>query len=273
MTVNLNRKEWPSVKLIGPAFAGQPDPSNSWWTNFLSFVASNSSVPDEYVWHMEGGGGDMEGAYGALVGMLQTYKLPIKPLNIDEYATFPEQVPAGSAWWISQLERVNAHGLRGNWLSGYQLHDFMGSLVSKAYANGPNYSPTGTCYYPNGDYQVYQYYNLNMTGYRVGTSPSADLKLDTFATVGKDMVRVLTGVRITTGTWQITINNLSAVGLPSSGSLNIHTWGFPSNGHFGEVDIPNDLGWYSHAYAGNSVTFPVFQTDISTAYAFEFNVG
>lgn len=211
----------------------------------------------------------MQGAYGALVGMLQTYKLPIKPLNIDEYATYPEQVPAGSAWWISQLERVNAHGLRGNWLSGSQLHDFMGSLVSKTNTN----SPTGTGHYPNGDYQVYQYYNLNMTGYRVGTSPSADLKLDTFATVGKDMVRVLTGVRITSGTWQITINSLSSVGLPSSGSLNIHTWGFPSNGHFGEVDAPNDLGWYSHTYSGNSVTFPVYQTDTSTAYAFEFYVG
>jgi hypothetical protein len=215
----------------------------------------------------------MEGAYGALVGMLQTYKLPIKPLNIDEYATWPEQVPAGSAWWISQLERVNAHGLRGNWLSGWQLHDFMGSLVSKAYANGPNYSPTGQCYYPVGDYQVYQYYNLNMTGYRVGTSPSSDLKLDTYATVGKDMVRVLTGVRIATGTWQITINNLSSVGLPSSGSLNIHTWGFPYFGHFGEVDVPNDLGWYSHTYSGDSVTFPVFQTDTSTAYSFEFYVS
>jgi hypothetical protein len=230
-------------------------------------------VPDEYVWHMEGGGGDMEGAYGALYGMLQTYKLPVKPLNIDEYAIFSEQVPAGSAWWISQLERVNAHGLRGNWLSGWQLHDFMGSLVSKPNADNSNYSPTGGGYYPNGDYQVYQYYNLNMTGYRVGSSPSADLKLDTYATVGKDMVRVLTGVRITTGTWQITINNLSAVGLPTSGSLNIHAWGFTFGGHYAEVDSPNDLGWYSHTYSGNSVTFPVYQTDTSTAYAFEFYVG
>jgi hypothetical protein len=134
------------VKLIGPAFAGQPDASNNCkrssypqgqeliyigWTNFLSFVKSNSSVPDEWVWHMEGGGGDMEGAYGALTSMLKTYKLPVKPLNIDEYGTFPEQVPCGSAWWISQLERVNAHGLRGNWLSGLQLHDFMASLLSK----------------------------------------------------------------------------------------------------------------------------------------------
>lgn len=244
------------------------------WTNFLSFVKSNSSVPDEWVWHMEGGGGDMEGAYGALTGMLKTYSLPVNPLNIDEYGTFPEQVPCGSAWWISQLERVNAHGLRGNWLSGWALHDFMASLLSKPNAGTSSYSPTATGYFPNGDYQVYKYYNLDMTGYRVGTSPSADLKLDTYATVGSDMVRILTGVRITTGTWQITVNDLSAVGLPESGSLNIHTWGFPdTGGHYAEVDAPNDLGWYAHTYSGNSVTFPVYQTDALTAWAFEFYVG
>jgi hypothetical protein len=112
-----------------------------------------------------------------------------------------------------------------------------------------------------------------MTGHRVGTAPSGDLKLDTYATVGKDMVRVLAGVRITTGTWQITINDLSSVGLTASGSLNIHAWGFPFTGNFGEIDYPTDLGWYAHAYSGNSVTFPVFQTDTVTAYAFEFYVG
>lgn len=101
---------------------------------------------------MEGGGGDMQTAYGALYSMLKTYSLPLKPLNIDEYATYTEECPAGSAWWISQLERVNAHGLRGNWLSGWELHDLMGSLVSKTNA-ATAYSKTGTGYYPNGDYQ------------------------------------------------------------------------------------------------------------------------
>jgi hypothetical protein len=149
----------------------------------------------------------------------------------------------------------------------------MASLVSKVNASSPYCNPTGSCYYPNGDHQVYQYYNTNMTGHRVGTAPSGDLKLDTYATVGKDMVRVLAGVRITTGTWQITINDLSSVGLTASGSLNIHAWGFPFTGNFGEIDYPTDLGWYAHAYSGNSVTFPVFQTDTVTAYAFEFYVG
>lgn len=222
---------------------------------------------------MEGGGGDMESAYGTLTNLLKTYNIPIKPVNIDEYGTFAEQVPCGSAWWIAQLERINAQGLRGNWLGGTSLHDFMASLLSKPNAGTSSYSPTAGGYFPNGDFQVYKYYNLNMTGHRVGSSPSADLKIDTYTTVGSDMVRILTGVRISTGTWQITVDNLSAVGLPTSGSLNIHTWGFPdSGGHYAEVDGPNDLGWYAHTYSGNSVTFPVYQTDATTAYAFEFDV-
>ncbi|KAH8658848.1 glycoside hydrolase family 39 protein [Tricladium varicosporioides] len=268
------RNELPTAKLIGPAFAGSPDASNSWWTNYLSFVKTNASVPDEYVWHMEGGGGDMGTAYGNLNSLLKTYGLPMKPINIDEYATYPEQVPAGTAWWISQLERVNAVGLRGNWLSGNQLHDFLASLLGKPNADTSSYSATAGGYWPNGDFQVYKYYNQNMTGYRVGSSPSADLKLDTYATVGSDMVRVLTGVRITSGTWQVTINGLSKVGLPTSGTLNIHTWGFPfTGGHFGQVDAPTDLGWYGHTYSGDSVTFPIYQTDTTTGYAFEFVRG
>jgi hypothetical protein len=112
-----------------------------------------------------------------------------------------------------------------------------------------------------------------MTGHRVGTSPSTDLKIDTYVTVGTDKVRILCGVRITTGTWQITVNGLSAVGLPTSGTLPIQTWGFPNTGgHFGEVDAPTNLGIYSHTYSGDSVTFPIYQTDATTAYAFEFAV-
>ncbi|KAH7360654.1 glycoside hydrolase superfamily [Rhexocercosporidium sp. MPI-PUGE-AT-0058] len=267
------RNELPGVLLIGPAFSATPSPGSTWWTSYLSFIKNNASVPDQYVWHMEGGGGDMQGVSGALQSLLKTYGLPNKPINIDEYATYDEMCPAGAAWWISQLERVNAIGLRGNWLSGNKLHDFMASLISKPNAES-NYSPTAGDYFPNGEFQVYKYYNKNMTGHRVSTLPSADLKLDIYATVGTDKVRVLTGSRITKGTWDITIKGLSSVGLPPSGSLNIHTWGFPfTGGHFGRVDAPNDLGTNSHAYSGDSVTFAVNQMDTSTAYAFEFAVN
>jgi len=99
----------------------------------------------------------MQSAYGALVNLLHTYGLPNRPLDIDEYATYNEEVPAGSAWWISQLERVNAVGLRGNWLSGGKLHDFLASMVSKPHAADSGYSSTAGGYFPSGDFQVYKY--------------------------------------------------------------------------------------------------------------------
>lgn len=250
------------MQLSGPATAGEPLASNSWWNAWASFVASNKSIPDQYAWHMEGGGGDLLSAQAGLNHWQTTYGLPSKLININEYAVFDEQVPAGSAWWISQLERINARGLRGNWLSGSNLHDYMSSLLGKS----------GSTYYPNGDYQVYKYYYQNMTGHRVGTLPSSDLKLEAYATVGTDYARVLVGVRVATGTWELKLNSLSSLGLPTSGTLNVHTWGFPvaSDVHYGEVDAPKDLGWYGHAYSGDTVTFPVYQTDKVTAYAFEF---
>ncbi|PKX96013.1 glycoside hydrolase family 39 protein [Aspergillus novofumigatus IBT 16806] len=247
------RSELAGVELSGPASAGEPLPSNNWWKNWASFAATNKSIPDQYAWHMEGGGGDLLSAQAGLVYWQKTYGLPGRPININEYAVLDEQVPAGTAWWIGQLERVNAVGLRGNWLSGWKLHDLLASLLSKPNADNSNYDPKGTGYFPNGDYQVYKYYNLNMTGHRVGTLPSSDLKLDAYATVGDDRVaRVLVGVRIAKGTWQLQLNKLSALGLPTSGTLNVHTWGFPvaSNVHYGQVDGPKDLGWYGHAYSG-----------------------
>ena len=255
-----------NVQLSGPASAGEPLTSNSWWQNWASFVASNRSIPDQYAWHMEGGGGDLISANGGLVATLDKYGLPSKPININEYAVFSEQVPSGSAWWIAQLERINAHGLRGNWLSGSNLHDYLASLL------GRTGSTSG--YYPNGDYQVYKYYNQNMTGHRVGTTPSADLKLDAYATVGSSSAIVLVGVRISTGTWTLQLDDLSALGLPTSGTLDVQTWGFPvaSDVHYGQVDGPTNLGVYGHAYSGNTVSFPVYQTDSTTAYAFQFSI-
>jgi hypothetical protein len=47
--------------------------------------------------------------------MLGSSGLPVKPVNINEYAVYTEQVPSGVAWWISQLERVDESVLRGNW--------------------------------------------------------------------------------------------------------------------------------------------------------------
>lgn len=197
-----------------------------------------------------------------------------KQININEYATYAEEVPCGAAWWIAQLERVNALGLRGNWLSGTNLHDFMAGLLGKPNAGTTAYSATATGYWPAPEYNVYKYYAQNMTGHRVTTTPTPDTNGDVYATVGSDKVRLLVGARITTGTWGIQLNDLTSLGLASSGSISIQTWGFPgsSTNHFLEEDTPVNLGIVAHTYSGGALEFPVYQVDALEAYAFEFAV-
>ncbi|KAF4951709.1 hypothetical protein FSARC_12832 [Fusarium sarcochroum] len=257
------------VLVVGPSSAGQPSTSNSWWVAFVKYVVANKVVPDQWTWHDEPG--DVAKDHDNWAVLRKQYNAPDNQVNINEYAVFSQQVASGAAWWISRLERYNYIGLRGNWIMGCGLHDFMASLLGKSDAN----SCTGGGYVPNGEFQVYQYYNKNMTGTRATTTSSGDGKLDVFTTIGSDKVRVLNGVDIATGTWYITINSLSSVGLPTSGNLAIHTYGFVDKGHYGQVSAPTDRGVYSHQYSGNSVTFPIYQTDVdkNTAWAFEFAVG
>lgn len=260
------------VLIVGPSTASTPDTGNSWWSSWAQAIALADAAPDQYTWHLEGGGGSMDDSSNGLQQIIDTYLLPQRQININEYAIFSEQNPSGSSWFIAQLERSNALGLRGNWLSGFQLHDFLASLLSKPGAPD-TYSATGTGYFPNGDYQVYKYYAQNMTGYRVGTVASGDEVLDTYATVDTAgrTVRVLAGLRENPGYYYITIDGLSSLGLPTSGSLPIQTYQFANNGHWGEIDSLNNLGVYSHAYSGDSVTFWIQVNPTDTCNVFEFN--
>jgi hypothetical protein len=223
---------------------------------------------------MEGGGGDMESSVATYKTILANNGVAPKTININEYGTYAEQVPCGGAWWISQLERVGALGLRGNWLSTAALHDFAAGLLGKPNAGTSSYSATATGYWPAAEFQVYKYYATNMTGYRVATTPTGDKNGDVFAVVGSNKVRILVGARIMTGMWYVQLNNLQSVGLPASGTLNIQTWGFNgnANNHFQEYGSYTDLGVYGHAYSGGTVTFPIFQVDAVTTWAFEFAV-
>ncbi|EED18663.1 conserved hypothetical protein [Talaromyces stipitatus ATCC 10500] len=262
--------------ISGPTLAYRPASSNNWWTSWLQAIKSNNTVPDQYAYHLEGGttdvDNDLQTSSQTLSTLLSQYGLPSRQININEYANTNEQVPAGAAWWISRFERYDAIGLRGNWRGGCVLHDLFADLLTKS--SNPN-SCGATDYAPAPEYPVYQYYNLNMTGHRVSTIGTGDRKMDVYATVGSDgVVRVLCGVRITTGTWYITIDNLSSVGLPTSGSLAIQTWGFPGGSSvFSVAPGLQNKGIVSHTYSGNSVTFAIYQTDSSTAWAFEFKAA
>ncbi|QIW96732.1 hypothetical protein AMS68_002250 [Peltaster fructicola] len=176
-----------SMLISGPSSASQPSTSNSWWTAWIQRVVSDNIIPDQYSWHDEPG--DVAVDANNFQAVLKQYNAPQRTVNINEYATFDQQISAGAAWWISRLERLNYIGLRGNWLSACQLRDFMASLLTKTNTN----DCTGTGYAPNGEYQVYKYYYKNMTGTRMGTSQTTDGHMDVYATAGTDKVRVLTG--------------------------------------------------------------------------------
>jgi hypothetical protein len=223
---------------------------------------------------MESGRGDMQSSVAVYQELLSSNALQEKVVNINEYGTFAEQVPTGGAWWISQLEQVNAIGLRGNWLSSNALHDFMAGLVGKPNAGTSSYNASAGGYWPAAEFQVYKYYNKNMTGYRVATEPTSDKNGEVYAVVGSDRVRLLVGARIATGFWFITLKNLSSIGLPKNGTLNIHRYRFQgsSNNHFAEYDNSTDLGVYDHEYSGNQVTITVNSTNTITSVALEFSL-
>jgi hypothetical protein len=193
-------------------------------------------------------------------------------VNINEYGHPDEQNPSGSAWWIAQLERANIFGCRANWASAYALHDFMAQLLGKPGAGTDDYDPKATGYYPNGEYQVYKYYASSMVGDRIKTETTMDTNGDVYATVDAEggVLRLLAGARTTTGTWSIQLEELSALGLPKSGEVGIHTYEFPgSDDPYARLDEPVDLGTVTHKYSEDSLTFPIYSENVYDAWAFE----
>lgn len=271
-----SRPDFGSVQISGPSTSGPPTPSFEWWTSWLSAIAENDAIPDQYSFHLLYGARDqvdLRYAVPTLRQLLQQYGLPERVINANEYAIPEEQVPSASTWFLSRFDRYDVPGLRANWLSRCQLHDFMGNLVSKTGAPSAS-TCNGQGYFPNGEYQLYKYFNLNMTGYRASTEGSGDGLADAYTTIGSDKVRTIAGVRLATGTWLLTFNNLSSVGLPTAGQLPVQTWAFTFNGLWGRVDAPQDRGVYTHTYSGNSVSFEIRvpAADQPVAFAFEFGI-
>lgn len=244
--------------------------NNTWWTTWLQAVSENDTVPDQYVYHLEAGvhaaGNDLVYTNQSLASLLAQYGLPDRQVNINEYATSPEQRPAGAAWWISRLERYNAIGLRGNWLSSTELHDLMANLLTK-FDDPANY--TANDYAPAAEFQVYKFYATNMTGNRVATQGSSDALFDVYATVdpGTGTARVLAGSRIAYGSWNITITGLP----PIQTSLTVHHVAFPGTSQWSIMEAPLDLGDLEVSASGGQMILPV-HTDNTTAWAFEFSI-
>ncbi|OJJ42551.1 hypothetical protein ASPZODRAFT_76619 [Penicilliopsis zonata CBS 506.65] len=269
-----DNSKYDGVQITGPSLATAPSGTDDFWTLWLSQVEGNDTVPDQYSYHLEADvdspDDDLQITNATLTALLAEYGLPARQVNINEYATFPEQFPAPAAWWISRLERYETLGLRGNWMDGLTLHDLFANLLTKI--DDP-YNYTATDYAAAPEWQVYRYYNTNMTGHRVNTTGTADRLFDVYATVDSDKVRILSGTRITEGTWAITVNGMTAVGLPAEGTVDIQTWGFAGTDHFAVTGAPSNRGIVAHTYANDTLVFPIYQTDTTTAWAFEFSRG
>ncbi|KAF2020393.1 glycoside hydrolase family 39 protein [Aaosphaeria arxii CBS 175.79] len=262
-----------NIPIIGPSLSLPPSEENTWWTNFLRYVAANGTAPDHYSWHhiesLENPANDLQNSLATFDRMRNAAGAPARKININEYLNLGDELnPAATVWHLSRLERYDTPGLRANWRggpNGSHLRDFLASLIWRDDPQLP--------YHPNGDWQALKYYKTNMTGHRVATSGSNDRKLDVYATVG-DKVRVLAGVRVREGTWGLTVKNLDAVGLPASGQIGIQTWGFTYVIPETLLLRPSDRGVITYSYDNNEVTFPVHQygEDLKTAWAFEIQV-
>ncbi|KAJ4288481.1 hypothetical protein N0V90_011717 [Kalmusia sp. IMI 367209] len=217
-----NNPKLNSLSIVGPSLSLPPAEDNTWWSNFLKYIAVNDTAPDLYTWHhldpVDSPGNDLQNSLVTFDRMRTAAGAPEKKVNINEYLNLGDELnPAATVWWLSRFERYDTTGIRANWRGGpdgSQLRDFLASLLWRDSSDLP--------YQPNGDWQALKCYKTNMTGRHVSTTGSHDRKFDMYATIG-DKVRVLAGVRGETGTWALTIKNLDAVGLPSSGQLEIQT--------------------------------------------------
>jgi hypothetical protein len=176
--------------------------------------------------------------------MKAVHKLPERPIDINEYAAKEEQNPANSVYYIAQLERHNLRGLRANWGSGRDLHDFLADLVHKG---------SDGAYHPNGEWQLYKYY-AQMAGDRLATTASSDSRFDVFATKAGSVVKIIAGTRTILAPYDIKVFGLQSLGLPEKGNVRVNVTRFDWAGDRGRVDAPVELGQSVFAYTGNTVS-------------------
>ncbi|CAI6241493.1 unnamed protein product [Periconia digitata] len=258
-TTKLIRAALPDVLISGPSTAHSPSLDSENWKAWMSAVAGNQTVPDIYSWHQIG---EWEREPDSTVPdfnkLRADYGLPEKPIDVNEYGWNTEQNPANSVYYISQLERHNIRGLRSNWASGSDLHDYMGNLVAKK--NGQ--------YVPNGDWQLYKYY-AEMVGERLETIAASDPQFDVFAVRERLVLKVIAGTRSLQRNGTITITGLESLGFASSDLIGVRRYRFDWNGPQAEVGKPVDLAFITYRFTEGTINIPFAPPTNTTAFSYE----
>ncbi|MGW1557889.1 RICIN domain-containing protein [Streptomyces sp. NPDC002144] len=202
------RAAFPNQLIVGPSIAGQLNPSNTWWTTYLTYVKANNVAPDIYSWHDEPGdpATDVGRANSTLAaaGLTNT-----RPYQINEYATLSMQSPGGGAWFIGRLERAGADGLRGNWASGTHLHDDEANLLTKNSAGQ---------YLPLGEWFMYRYYG-SQTGNIVNLVPGTGTDGLAVKDNTAKNAKILLGSSGNTGTVTVNLTGLNTTSVVESGKV------------------------------------------------------
>ncbi|MFE2427861.1 RICIN domain-containing protein [Streptomyces sp. NPDC059373] len=248
------RAEFPSQLIVGPSIAAQPSSSNTWWNTYLTYVKANNVAPDIWSWHDEPGDPvtDVANANTTLAshGLTNT-----RAYQINEYATPSMQTPGGGAWFMGRLERAGADGLRGNWASGSNLHDYEAGLLTK--------NSSGQ-YLPLGEWFMYRYYG-SQSGNIVKLTPGTNTDgLATKDNTAKN-AKVLLGSNGNTGTVTVSLTGLDTTSVVESGKVRAILQRIPYNGG-GAVTGPVTVSDQTLTVSGNAASVSVPWTNAKDGY-------
>ncbi|MCL6731571.1 RICIN domain-containing protein [Streptomyces neyagawaensis] len=244
----------PGAVVVGPSTCSKPSGSNTWWNTYLDYVKANDAEPDTYSWHDLPG--DPVADSNAVKSMLSARSMTTsRPFQVNEYAGTSEQNPGRGGWYISRLERAGADGLRANWASANNLHDFQAKLLTK--------NSTGQ-YLPLGEWFLYRYYG-SQTGNVVKVTAGSNT--DGLAT--KDNAarnaRILLGSNGNTGNVTVNLDRLDTTSVVENSRVRAIVQRVPNNGG-AAVTGPETVSDRTLTVSGDSASVSVPWTNASDGY-------
>ncbi|MFJ5999904.1 RICIN domain-containing protein [Streptomyces sp. NPDC092370] len=249
------RAVFPNAVVVGPSSAFKPGSNGSaWWDRYLDYVKANNVEPDIYSWHNLPGDpvADAAAVRAKLAARSMTTS---RPFQVNEYESPTEQNPGRGGWYISRLERAGADGLRANWASANNLHDFQAKLLTKNSAGQ---------YLPLGEWFLYRYYG-SQTGNTVkvtaGTNTDALATRDNTARNAK----ILLGSNGNTGNVTVALNRLDTTSVVENGRVRAIVQRIPNN-NGGAVTGPVTVSDQTLTVSGDSASVSVPWTNATDGY-------
>ncbi|WP_409467760.1 RICIN domain-containing protein [Streptomyces sp. HC307] len=249
------RAVFPNAVVVGPSTAGKPGSGgSSWWNTYLDYVKANNVEPDIYSWHNLPGD-PVEDANAVKAKLAARSMTTSRPFQVNEYASPTEQNPGRGGWYISRLERAGADGLRANWASANNLHDFQAKLLTR--------NSSGQ-YLPLGEWFMYRYYGSqtgNVVNFIPGTNTDGLATKDNTARNAK----ILIGSNGNTGNVTVNLTGLNTTSIVENGRVRAVVQRIPYNSG-AAVTGPTTISDTTLTVADNAASVTVPYTDAQDGY-------